>query len=470
MSFQHLKSFPWQLSLLLLGGVFLGGCGQFGEAKTPPTSPPAKNALIAVDTAIAEVGQLKTDIEYTGTTRPVREVSLRAQVEGQVEDLKVDVGDRVESGQLLVRLNDDLLQGSVNQAQAGKTAQNSQVISAKSQVGDAQIKVEQARLQLQQANADILRLESSLQTRIEQARLEAQQTRLDAQRFSTLAKEGAGTAQIAEQSQTKAKQAQQILNNEKVSAEQQISQAKTAAKTAAKILRSAEAQVKIEQQQVAAAIAEVNAQKALITQAKTRQAYATLQSPITGKVLQRSSEQGNLVQPGTEILKLGDFSQIKIALEVSDRQLSNLRPQQRVNVKLDAFPQETWQGRLTRISPAADPQSRLVPLEITLDNPEGKIVSGLLARVSFPQTTTPTLVVPDTALQKDNTLFILQGSGKAKTVVARTITPGEKSNGKVEILAGLALGDEYVVRSSKPLSDGKKVRLSVLSQSESTTN
>ncbi|BFM39709.1 efflux RND transporter periplasmic adaptor subunit [Synechocystis sp. LKSZ1] len=468
MGFSSLRSFPWPLTLLGLLGLSLSGCQLWSqvEAQTQPRSRPEQGPT-AVDVARATPGQLRADIEYTGTTRPLREVSLKAQVEGQLRELTVDVGDAVQAGQVLARLDDTLLRGSVNQAQAEKAAQRSAVASAQSQVGDAQIKVDQARLQLQQAQADILRLETTLKTRIEQARLEAEQTRIDAERFSTLAQEGAATAQIAEQSRTKAKQAEQILRNEKVSAEQQLSQARTTAQTAAKVLRSAEAQVKVAQQQVTAAEAQVKAQKALISQSQTRQAYATLRSPIAGKVLQRSSEAGNLVQPGTEILRLGDFSQVKVALEISELQLAKVRLGQAVDVKLDAFPNRTWPGTVSRISPAADPQSRLIPIELTLANPDGKIGSGLLARVSFPQSDPTRVVIPQEALQGQNQVFILQGQNERTTVQARTVKPGASANGKVEILTGLAPGERYVLRSSRPLRPGQAVRLSALSDSSS---
>ncbi|MFM8295828.1 MAG: HlyD family secretion protein [Microcystaceae cyanobacterium] len=277
------------------------------------------------------------------------------------------MGDSVVSEQTLAYIEDDLLTGAVNQAQAEKMAQRSGVLTAKSQVGDATIKVEQARLQLQQASADILRLQNSLNARIEQARLEVQQTQSDARRLQQLAQEGATPLQQAEQAQTKARQAQETLRNAQASAEQQISQARTTAKTAAKILSSAEAQVKIEQQKVAAALAQVTAQKALINQAKTRQNYATVRSPFAGKVLAKSSEPGNLVQPGTEILQLGDFSRLKIDVQVSELQLNQIQLQQTVAVKLDAFPDQSFTGIVTRISPAADPRSRLIPVEITLN-------------------------------------------------------------------------------------------------------
>ena len=461
-----------QLGLFAILGLLLTGCQGLGDenakAQPQPSSEKSRNRPISVEAAIARPQKLLTDLEYTGTTAPIREVSLRSQVEGQLQELKVDVGDAVQSGQILARINDDLLLGAVNQAKAEKTAQRSGVLTAKSQVGDALTKVEQARLQLQQAEADILRLQTALNARTEQARLEVQQTKADALRLKQLAQEGVTPEQQAEQAQTRFQQAQEILRNQKSSAEQQLSQAKTTAKTAAKILRSAEAQVEIEQQKVSAAEAQVSAQKAFITQAKTRQSYAVVRSPFAGKVLQKSSEPGNLVQPGTEILKLGDFSRLKINVQVSELQLSRLKLQQTVPITLDAFPDQELTGIVTRISPAADPSSRLVPIEITLNNPGAKIGSGLLARVNFSQNRANNIVVPESALGKDSSVFIVKKSGEKTTVEARPVSIGKKANGKVEILSGLSEGETYVVRSSKSLQDNSPINLSVLSETEKT--
>lgn len=455
-----------QITILALLGTTTIGCKTIWESQAEAQSQTRQqeNRAIAVDVAVARVGQLGESREYTGNTVPFREVSLRSQVEAQLRQLNVDVGDEVQEGQILARLDDDLLLSGVNQAKAQKAAQRSEIIKAESEVNNALIQVEQARLELQQAQANITRLQTSLNANIEQARLDAEQKAADAARLTLLAQEGAISEQQAEQAQNQAQQAQQFLLNQQASTEQQISQAKTAAETAAKILRSAEAQVGIERQQVTVAQAELDAQKALIAQAQTRQSHSVLKSPITGKVLQKVTQTGNLVQPGTEILTLGDFSRIKVIIEISELQLGKIQIGKQVPVRLDAFPQENFTGIITRISPAADPTARLVPIEITISNPERKIGSGLLARVSISLSEQSHVIVPESALQDDSTVFLIRDEGEETRVEKRAVTVGNKSNGQVEIISGLAEGERFVVRSSQKLEDGSAVRISVLSE------
>ncbi|BAY65154.1 RND family efflux transporter MFP subunit [Calothrix brevissima NIES-22] len=392
-----------------------------------------------VDVAIARTDSLQTQPEYTGSTIPYRTVSLRSQVEGRLLGLNVDVGDRVRQGQNIGQLDDVLLLTDLKQAEAELASLQSEVARATNQVSNARAQVESARLQLVQAQAD-------------------------SQRQQQLVQQGA----IAEQT---------------------AQQARTAAQTAAQALRSATEQVRTEQQAVAAAQGRVTAQKAVVAQAKERRSYTRLTSPIAGVITEKVTEPGNLLQAGGEVLKIADFNRVKVVVQVSELELGQIKIGQSVEVRLDAFPNQTLVGRVARISPAADATARLIPVEVVIPNSEGKIGSGLLARVNFATQAAQRVVVPQTAIQKPprnqaasqttankqasdkqtGTLFVITNTeGKAK-VTARAVTLGKRADAKVEILSGLQAGESYVVRSGKPLKDGDAVRLSIISEKSQST-
>lgn len=466
------------VSAAVAGLLTMTGCNlpQRGAEAQSPRAERNKGPA-PVDTAIARTGSLRGNLTYTGTTGPVQEISLRSQAEGQLLNLNVDLGDPVQRGQVLARLNDEILVTAVNEAQAELAARASEVASAQTQVSNARAQAERARLERQQAQANTARLQKFLNAQIEQARLQAQQARADAARLQKLVKAGAIAAQQAQQSQTTARTANQTFLREEANAVQQIGQARSAARTASQALRSAQEQVRTQQQAVTAAQGRVAAQKAVVAQAQKRQSYAVLTSPITGAVLQRLTETGNLIQPGNELLRLGDFSRVKVNVEVSELELGDIRVGQPANVRLDAFPNQQFSGTVTRLSPAADPTARLVPVEVTMSNPQGRVGGGLLARVSFAQGATQRVAVPETALQDtgqtgqtisqsrgSSTVFVVFQEGRQAKVKARQVAVGDRANGQVEILSGLRPGEQFVARSGRPLKDGAAVRLSILSE------
>jgi HlyD family secretion protein len=427
--------------LLVAGGVLmLTGCGGFpkSEAQSQSGSPPGQTqAVTAVDVATARSDLLTEAREYANKTQPLREVSLRSQIEGQVLRLNVDVGDRINQGQALAQIDDSILVTLVSNAEAELAARQSEVARLKTQESEAKTRVEQSRLQLQQANAD-------------------------AARFDQLAKDGATSQQQAEQ-------------------------AKTTARTTAQVVRSTEEQVRNQQAAIVAAERRVLAQQALVAQAQKRRSYAILTAPLTGVVVSRATEVGNLVQPGTELLKLGDLSSAKVLIQVDEQNVGSIKLGSSAKVRLDALPKNNFVGKVTRISPAAN--TLLVPVEVTIQNPTRKISSGLLARVSFEQTAAPQVIVPLSALQEDRPaqqaspdplknvgmkaekprktegiLFVVNGAGEQATVTSRSVRLGAQADGKVEILAGLHPGERFVVRSGKPLKEGETVRISILSE------
>ncbi len=413
-------TFLFTLAVLLLPQ--LTGCSTVPQAEAEKQSQSAKSqagGVTPVDVAIARTGTLEEETEYVGTTKPVGEVSLRVQVEGRLLSLNVDVGDRVARGQILGQLDDTLLAATVIQGKAELAALQSELARTQVQVNNAQIQLERARVELQQAESD-------------------------AARYTQLAEIGAVSAQQAESFQT-------------------------AAKVAQKAVLSAQEQIRTEEKVVAAALGRVAAQKAVIAQAQQRQSYARLTSPITGVVLQKVSEPGNLIDPGGEVLKLGDFSRVKVVVPVSELDMSKIRVGQSVEVKLDAFPDRSFVGVASRISPVADSPARQVPVEITIPNPYNQIGSGLLARVSFQSSTRLRVIVPQSAIISEGSLtsifvIVKPGEGKQAKVKKREVKTGDRANGKVEIISGIELGERFVVKSSKPLEDGEAVRLSILSQ------
>jgi HlyD family secretion protein len=443
--FNRVQMLQW--GTVAIAAIALSSCSvpkDGADARTTRPAAGARERVAAVDVAIATIAPLQSVREYTGTTQPLQEVAIRAQAEGQLQKLNVDVGDRVKQGQTLAEIDDALLSATTAEAEAELASRRTEISQLQAQVSDAKIQVEQARLELQQAQ-------------------------IDANRNDSLAKAGAVSSQQGQQS-------------------------RTLANTAAQVLRSAQQKVRVQQQAIVVANGRIGAQQAVLAQQQARRAYTVIKSPLSGVVLTRSTEVGNVVQVGNELLRLGDFSQAKVNVQISELALAQVRSGGAANVRLDAFPNQQFVGKVTRVSPAANPTSRLVPVEMTIPNPTGRIGSGLLARVSLTQPTVDRVVIPLSALQDSpppagggnakstpsspnsnpsaplartkGTLFVVVRQGEQSKVAARSVALGQQLDGKVQILSGLAPGERYVSRTGRPLKDGAAVRLSILSTKE----
>jgi HlyD family secretion protein len=451
-----MKAF-WMLLAILSMSVMTASCGSQNERGASQAQTPGQKQSIAVDVALASLDSQQAETEFTGTTAPIREVSVRSRIEGRLLELNVDVGDRVEVGQAIARLDDAVLSATVLQADAEVAARESEVSQARSAAGNARAQVERARLQYMQAEAD-------------------------AKRFAQLAKEGAVSPQTAENAIMQARSAEQSW-------------------------RSAQQQVDLQEQAIGASSQRVLAQEAIRVREQERQSYTTITAPINGVVLERVSEIGNLLFAGNEVLKLGDFSQVKVIVQISELEINKIRVNQSVDVRFDSFPSQKFVGKVRRISPVADPVARSIPVEIIVPNRDAKLGSGQLARVQFTSSQTKQIAIAERALEvggkpnpqprettsstagnantgnaktqanskgntnanekakpRTGTVFVIDGDLKEPKVSARQVTLGDRFDGKVVILSGLKAGDRVVIRSGGKLQDGDPVKLSVLSE------
>jgi len=456
----------WMLVAITFLSVLSVGCEAKNDRDASQAQAQTTKAATAVDIAIASFEVPQAETEYTGTTAPLREVLVRSRIEGRLINLAVDIGDRVEAGQAIAQLDDTVLSATVLQAEAEVAARSAEVSQANAAVGNALAQVERARVEYQQAQAD-------------------------ADRFNQLAKDGVVSSQTAETANTRARSAEQSL-------------------------RSAEQQVNLQQQTVGASSQRVLAQEAIKLREQERQSYTTISAPINGVVLEKTSEIGNLLFAGNEVLKLGDFSQVKVIVLVSELEISKVRLNQSVNVRFDPFPTQKFTGTVKRISPVADSVARLIPVEVVVPNRDGKLGSGQLARVQFVNRQEKQIVIADSALEvvgrptaqpnqakspekanpkprespsgtrpnaggdktsekasdkgndrnkpRSGNVVVITGEGKEAIASVRQVTLGNRRDGKVVILSGLNEGDRVVVRSGGKLKDGDAVRISALSE------
>lgn len=184
-----------------------------------------------------------------------------------------------------------------------------------------------------------------------------------------------------------------------------------------------------------------------------------IQAPFTGIVSERLKEPGDVVQTYTHILTLIDPSALSAEVHVSEMLLSEISVGDVVDIQIDALREHTYNGRINRIHPVIDPQSRQGLVEIILQPPPKGARPGQLARITVSTEKTAGLLVPFSALRHDSKgpfVYRIEADDTARRNPVRT---GLQIGDRIEILEGLSVGDQVIVSGLVRVSDGKKVRI-----------
>ena len=184
----------------------------------------------------------------------------------------------------------------------------------------------------------------------------------------------------------------------------------------------------------------------------------TLVSPISGVITARNYDNGDMVgsQP---IFVVQQISPAKVMINVSENLYSYLKKGMPVSIELDALPEQTFEGKIHRITPSIDAATHTFPVEIIIPNGKEQIKPGMYARVTMKYGTRPNVVVPDHAVVKmlgsgDRFIYVYKADG---TVSYQKVELGRRMQDKYEILSGIADGDEVVVTGQAALKDGMAV-------------
>ncbi|MFQ5540188.1 MAG: efflux RND transporter periplasmic adaptor subunit, partial [Candidatus Binatia bacterium] len=157
--------------------------------------------------------------------------------------------------------------------------------------------------------------------------------------------------------------------------------------------------------QVLSAVAQVELTKAQVAQMKARLVnsrirlnYAEVTSPFTGYVGKRFVDRGALVNPSTPLVSIVDISSVKVDISVVEKDYRKISSGQLAGVTADAYPGRRFQGRVARMAPVLDQETRTGDVEIELPNPEGNLKPGMFARAEIVvQRRSGVLLVPDGA-------------------------------------------------------------------------
>ena len=181
----------------------------------------------------------------------------------------------------------------------------------------------------------------------------------------------------------------------------------------------------------------------------------SLISPISGLVTARNYDVGDMVV-ASPIFVVQQINPVKIYINVSESLYSYIKKGMSVDVELEAIPEKKFEGKVSRITPLIDPQTRTFEVELTVANGKEEIKPGMYARATMSYGSRKNVVVPDRAVVKmmgsgDRFIYVLKADG---TVSYQKVELGRRMNDKFEVLSGVADGDEVVVSGQSALKNG----------------
>lgn len=205
------------------------------------------------------------------------------------------------------------------------------------------------------------------------------------------------------------------------------------------------------------ATAAVEQARANLRAAEVTLSYAAITTPVAGHVVERRTEAGDMAAPGMPLFAIEDLSRVKIIAKVSESEIAGLETGGAAKVAIEALDFER-DATVAKIVAAADRASRTFEVELLVDNDDGRIKSGMFARVSFARGVRSGLFVPESALVQRGQLDGVFAVDEQQRALLRWVRLGQKAaDGRVEVISGLGAGERYVVAPPAGLEDGVPV-------------
>jgi RND family efflux transporter MFP subunit len=229
------------------------------------------------------------------------------------------------------------------------------------------------------------------------------------------------------------------------------------------------------QSAVDAAVASEASGRAKVRYVEAQQDYAEIRAPFSGRVIAKRAHVGEAVSPfgapgqgssnGGAIVTLVDFSTLYVGADVNESNLGRLKTDQPAELTLDAYPDHVYRGHLLQIIPTADRSKGTVKVKVAFENPDGKILPEMSARVNFTEKPTAgdasartRVMIPASALGTSDGrkgVFLVAG-GRA---LFREVQAGPENAGQLEVRSGLQGGERLVAEPGKSgVKNGEKVK------------
>ncbi len=387
---------------------------------------------VTVTTAKAIVRQVSASFDETGTFVADESSDIAPPVAGRILRTPVDIGAFVKEGQVICELDHR----------------------------DAQLKLEQTRAQLAEATAGVRQAQlriglgsgkfdetkvpevAAARANYESAEAQAKLARADAQRYANLVSSG----DVSRSSFEKARTQQETAEAQANASRQQYEGALNATRQSYQIISSSEASL--------------DAVRAQVSQAEKGLADTFIKAPFDGYISERPVAAGEYVALTNKIATVVRVKTLKLQLQTPEQRAAKAQVGMVVLARVSAYPDRDFQGKVSAINPAVDPNSRVFVLEARFANPDNALRPGMFstARVVLPGGE-DAVFVPRNAVIRDRTtdsnLVYVVDHGQARM---RVVLTGETQGDAVRIQSGLSGKESVVTTNQSQLFDGAIVK------------
>ncbi|OBQ02098.1 MAG: RND transporter [Anabaena sp. LE011-02] len=457
--------FRWLMGLIASGVLIVGTTAtiQTIQQKNKPLD-------VTKLTVPVEAKSVTVRITASGKVQPVQSVNISPKSPGLLADLNVEQGDTVKQGQIIARMDNSeikmrILQYQANLAQAKAQLAESEAGSRPEEIAQAKARVDQAQAQLVIVrDGNRLQEIQQAQAQVDSAKASVALTQSRVKRYQDLAKDGAISQDsleqyVSENSKAKAnlEEAQRRLSLLKVGNRNQDIQ-----KQAAIVNQEKEGLRKLENgnrpQEIARLKAAVASAEAQLKQQQVQLEDTIIRAPFSGIVTQRYATVGGYVSPAisassnasatsTSIVALAKG--LEVLANVPEVDISQIKQQQKVEITIDAYPEEVFQGQVRLIAPEAvvDQNVTSFQVRVAINTGAQKLRSGMnVSEVTFlGNNIKDALLIPQELIvtRKGKTGVWLLGEKNKPQF--RLVTIGANIDNQIQVLDGLKAGDRVFI-------------------------
>jgi membrane fusion protein (multidrug efflux system) len=399
-------------AVVLIAAAMVSGCGAVSKGDAAAGTP---TAAVRITVGQARQQPVNRVLRVTGTLMADEEAEVAAETAGRVIATPVERGSRVVEGSPLIVI-------AALEAQAGATDAEASVAQLEARLAlepgetfdvESVPEVASAKATRDLAEADFNRIKSLLDQRVvSQAEFDQRRTALEASR-------------------------------------NQYRAARNAAQQQFRMLEGARARLTL-------------ARKAL--------ADTVVKSPFAGLVVERKVSIGDFVTRGTKIATVVKVAPLRVELTVPEQSAGLIARDQPVRIRVDAFPGRDFDGRVRYVSPAFRADQRALTVEAVVPNADNALKPGMYvaADIQLPASDA-SVVVPVEAVQSAggiSRVYVVKGAA----VEERMVTPGMALGPLVEILGGVAAGEQVATSGIAGLVDGTRIQIVAAAAAPATTS